>query len=205
MKSTSFGPNNRYSKSDNSDNTWLPISLTLNSLSVTQVPNPHRGLMDSEQLRRQAHRQMSYEQTDFVTVGTILPRNDHLPKVQEAVSRYIYLEYTSYGHFTVNPIFHWILGLRLPPNANEISTKNMKCTWPTWKFCVWNPTQPIFHWLVLGFCVRWRKFLAFLDTNMLVFPMQNSRVGGVTQRQTPMRRVLRRSGNGFMISALKDN
>ena len=51
-------------------------------------------------------------------------------------------------------IFHWKLGLRWAPNANEIYTKNMKCTWPTQKFCVWYPTQPIFHWLALGFCVR---------------------------------------------------
>ena len=46
---------------------------------------------------------------------------------------------------SLKPIFHWILGLRWQPNANEINTKNMKCTWPTRKFCVWNPTQPIFH------------------------------------------------------------
>ena len=33
----------------------------------------------------------------------------------------------------------------LPPNANEINTKKMKCTLPTRTFCVWDPTQPIFH------------------------------------------------------------
>ena len=43
----------------------------------------------------------------------------------------------------VKPIF-WV----------EINTKNMKCTWPTQDFCVGDPTQPIFHWLVLGLCVR---------------------------------------------------
>ena len=30
----------------------------------------------------------------------------------------------------------------------------MKCTWPTQKFCVGDPMQPIFHWLALGFCVE---------------------------------------------------
>ena len=29
----------------------------------------------------------------------------------------------------------------------------MKCIWPTRKFCVGDPMQPIFHWLALGFCV----------------------------------------------------
>ena len=36
----------------------------------------------------------------------------------------------------VKPIFHWKWGLRWIPNANEIYTKNMKCTWPTPVFCV---------------------------------------------------------------------
>ena len=31
------------------------------------------------------------------------------------------------------------------PNANEIDTKNMKCTCPTQEFYVWNAMQPIFH------------------------------------------------------------
>ena len=34
------------------------------------------------------------------------------------------------------PIFHWKWGSRWVPNANEIYTKNMKCTWPTPAFCV---------------------------------------------------------------------
>ena len=37
--------------------------------------------------------------------------------------------------------------------ANEMSTNNMKCTWPTRKCCIGDPSQPIFHWLALGFCV----------------------------------------------------
>ena len=28
-----------------------------------------------------------------------------------------------------------------------------KCTWPKREFCVGDPTQPIFHWLALGFCI----------------------------------------------------
>ena len=36
--------------------------------------------------------------------------------------------------------------------------------------------------------------LAFLDTNILVFPMRNCDVGGLRQSKDPMRMVLRRSG-----------
>ena len=50
-----------------------------------------------------------------------------------------------HGNVTVKSIFHWKLGLHWLPNANEINTKNMKCTWPMQKFCVWDPMQPIFH------------------------------------------------------------
>ena len=38
-----------------------------------------------------------------------------------------------FNYFTLKLIFHWIPGLSWPPNANEIDTKNMKCTWPTRK------------------------------------------------------------------------
>ena len=37
---------------------------------------------------------------------------------------------------TVKPIFHLKTGLRWVPDANDIYTKNMKCTCPTRKFCV---------------------------------------------------------------------
>ena len=40
------------------------------------------------------------------------------------------------------------------------------------EICVWDPMQPIFHWLVLGFCVGWCKKFASpntKDTNMLVY------------------------------------
>ena len=39
----------------------------------------------------------------------------------------------------VKPIFHCKLGLRWVINANEMSTNNMKCTWPTRQFCIWGP------------------------------------------------------------------
>ena len=43
---------------------------------------------------------------------------------------------------------------------------------------------------LLSLALGLRQIFAFSDTNMLVYPMQNSRVGAVTQRQTPARRVL---------------
>ena len=39
------------------------------------------------------------------------------------------------------------------PNANEIDTKNMKCTWPMRAPMQGDPTRPIFHVLALG--LRW--------------------------------------------------
>ena len=51
---------------------------------------------------------------------------------------------------SLKPIFHWKWGSRWLPNANEIYTQKKKCTWPTQEICVWDPTQPIFHWLALG-------------------------------------------------------
>ena len=53
----------------------------------------------------------------------------------------------------LKPIFHCKLGSRWLPNANKMSTNNMKCIWPMRKFCVGDPTRPIFHWLALGLCV----------------------------------------------------
>ena len=40
--------------------------------------------------------------------------------------------------------------LRWIPNANEINTENMKCTWPTPAPPVGEPMPPIFHLLTLG-------------------------------------------------------
>ena len=41
--------------------------------------------------------------------------------------------------------------------GNEINTNSMKCTWPTQTFWFGCPTQPIFHWLMLGkfYVSRW--------------------------------------------------
>ena len=80
----------------------------------------------------------------------------------------------------LKPTFHCKLGSRWVTNANEMSTNSMKCTWPKRKFCVGDPTQPIFHWLrwtfalgvtqILCFALGVMQILAFLDTNMLVSP-----------------------------------
>ena len=51
---------------------------------------------------------------------------------------------------SVKPIFHWKTSLRWVPDANEIDINNMKCTCPTRKFCIGDPTPPIFHWLASG-------------------------------------------------------
>ena len=50
----------------------------------------------------------------------------------------------------VKPIFHWKLGSQWLPNANEIDTNNMECTWPMQAPMPGDPTQIIFHWLALG-------------------------------------------------------
>ena len=55
----------------------------------------------------------------------------------------------------------------------------MKCTWPTRKFCVWYPTQPIFHWLTLGFCVGGNANLMFCigdKANFSVFGTPNAKL-----------------------------
>ena len=70
----------------------------------------------------------------------------------------------------------------------------MKCMWPTRKFCVGDPTQPIFHCLALGFCVGG-------NANFSVFRYQhvgngnaNFCVGGLAQHEAPKPVVLCRSG-----------
>ena len=75
------------------------------------------------------------------------------------------------------PIFHCEVGLRWLPNANEMSTNNMKCTWPTRKFCVGDRTQPIFHWLSFGFCVGGKANFIFRiggNTNLSIFRYQDA-------------------------------
>ena len=62
------------------------------------------------------------------------------------------------------------------PNANEINTKNMKCTWPMKKFAF--GTQRHLYstdlYLVSRLASGVTQIFAFLDTNMLVSPMPNS-------------------------------
>ena len=75
------------------------------------------------------------------------------------------------GGHNYKPIFHWEWRLCWLPNANEMDTNNMKCTCPTQNFCIGDPTQPIFHWLALGFCVRANadfKFCVRGDGNLRV-------------------------------------
>ena len=65
-------------------------------------------------------------------------------------------------------------------NANEMSTNNMKCTWSTRKICVGDPTQPIFHWLALGFCVGGNANYMFRvggNANFSVFRYQHVGIG----------------------------
>ena len=80
----------------------------------------------------------------------------------------------------------------------------MKCTWPTQKLCVLDPTQPIFHWLALGFCFGGNAnfmFHAGGNTNFSVFryqhvgtPNAKFRVGGLSQCKDPTQVFLNRSG-----------
>ena len=67
----------------------------------------------------------------------------------------------------------------------------MKCTWPMRKFCVGDPTQPIFPWLELRFCVGGNANFMFRigdNANFSVFryqhvgiPNAKFRVGGLSQ------------------------
>ena len=59
----------------------------------------------------------------------------------------------------LKPIFHQKLGSRWLPNANEIYTKNMKCTWPTRKLCVGYPLHL--------YSTDWRRGLASGLTQIL--------------------------------------
>ena len=95
----------------------------------------------------------------------------------------------------LKPIFHCKLGSRWVTNANEMSTNNMKYRWPTEKNCVGDPTQPIFHWLALGFCIGGNAHFMFHvrgNTTFSVFryqhvgiPTQDFRVWGLDQCEAP--------------------
>ena len=74
----------------------------------------------------------------------------------------------------------------------------MKCTWPTQNFAFDTQHNLYFTDLRLGFASGVTQILglvsgvkqifAFLDTNMLVSPTQNSGVGVVGQRKAPSRK-----------------
>ena len=52
----------------------------------------------------------------------------------------------------------------------------MKSTWPTQKYCIWDPTQPLFYWLALGFCVGGNANFMFRvgdSANISVFRYQH--------------------------------
>ena len=80
----------------------------------------------------------------------------------------------------------------------------MKCTWPTGTFCVEDATQPIFHWLALGFCVGGDANFMFRvggNANFSVFRYQHVgisnakfHVGGIVRRKPPTQEVLHCSG-----------
>ena len=56
----------------------------------------------------------------------------------------------------------------------------MKCIWPARKFCVGDPTQRIFHWLALGFCVGGNANFMFRvggNANFSVFRYQHVGIG----------------------------
>ena len=102
---------------------------------------------------------------------------------------------------TLKTVFHWIARLRWVPNATKNKTNNMKSTWPMPAPRIGDPMRPIFQLLTLGVCVRGNANFrvrvggnanfGFLDTNMLVSPMRNCGIGGLSQREDPTRVVLR--------------
>ena len=75
------------------------------------------------------------------------------------------------------------------PTRKKSTPKQMKCTWPTRKLCVGDPTQPIFHWLTLGFCIGGNA-----NFSTFRYPTQNCGIGGLSQHQDPTRMVLHCSG-----------
>ena len=95
----------------------------------------------------------------------------------------------------LKPIFHWKLGSI--PNANEINTKNMKCTCPTPEFCVGTQRNLYSTGLLLGMALGKTQILGlasgvfvFSDTNMLVSPRLKCGVGGCKPTPGP-------DANGF--------
>ena len=70
----------------------------------------------------------------------------------------------------------------------------MKCTWPMQTICVGDPTQPIFHWLGLGFCVGGYANFSRFGYQHVGIPNAEFCVEGLSQRKDPMQVFLSRSG-----------
>ena len=80
--------------------------------------------------------------------------------------------------------------------------KEIKCTWPMRKFCIGDPTQPIFNFLALGFCIGGNASFMFRvggKANFSVFRYQHVGIANTNFALAKMPVVLRRSG----IEALK--
>ena len=111
----------------------------------------------------------------------------------------------------LKPIFHLKTGLRWVPDANEIYTKNMKCTCPTRQFCIGTQRNLYFTGLCLGFTSGKTQLLGFASGKnaknwrhptpeiptcwyILRWVKQNSGVGCTAQRQPPTPGILRSGG-----------
>ena len=85
---------------------------------------------------------------------------------------------------------------------NEINTKKMKCTWPTQRFCIGDPTQPIFHWLTLGFSVGGKANFMFCvggKVNFSVFRYQHVGIPNVKLWRCEWKPMPGPNGNGFAL------
>ena len=97
----------------------------------------------------------------------------------------------------VKPIFHKKTGLRWVPDANEIYTKNMKCTCPTRKFCVGTQCNLYSTGFASGKNAKnWHHPTPEIPTcwYLWCWVTQNSGVGCIAQRQPPMPGILRSGG-----------
>ena len=85
--------------------------------------------------------------------------------------------------------------------GNQMSANNIKCTWPMQKFCIGDPSQSIFHWLALGFCVGGNANFMFcvggyanfsiLRYQHVSIPNAKFRAGGLSHREDPTQVFLR--------------
>ena len=110
------------------------------------------------------------------------------------------------GIWGFKPIFHWKWGSRWLPNAKEIYTHKMKCTWPTPVFCVgtqrhlystdWRRGLASGLMQILGLASGNAKNVRQLTQNIpscwyiLRWVTHNSGVGCIGQRQPPTPGIL---------------